>query len=198
MDQLLQTPPDPDFGESDEALRRVYGEHALFSRVGAFTLVHLDSPAQEEIDRRVAEFDPDEFFFDDCPLCQSARSEGGHIVFDGQEHEDPLRDGPVAEAFETGLAELVAAVEAISEDAIAALPDALSARYRDDVLDLHDRLVETLWSHESRERIEVFERQFARALTTIAEVRRAAPALAERARAVEEALDALASVWRSL
>jgi hypothetical protein len=196
MDQELGTGSDS--AESDDALRRVYGDHALFSRVGVFTLVHLDSPPPEEVARRVADFDPDEFFFDDCPLCASARAEGGHIVFDGPEREDPLRDGVAAEAFEEGLSELAHAAEALAAAVAAGAPAALADRYREDVLGLHDRLVETLWSQESSERVEVFERQFARALTTTGELGRAAPALADGLRGVEEALASLASVWRSI
>ena len=167
MDQQCPPGVDPDFAESDEALRRVYGETALFSRVGAFTLVHLDSPAEDEIARRVADFDPDEFFFDDCPLCMSAKAEGGHIVFDGPERDDPLRDGPAAEAFDAGLAELAATAETFGGEVARAAPVDLAARYGEHVGSLHDRIVETLWSQESAERVEVFERQFARALTTV-------------------------------
>jgi hypothetical protein len=198
MDLDLNKYYEPDGTESDEALRRVYGEHALFSRVGTFTLVHLDSPSPEDIARRVAEFDPDEFFFDDCPLCQSARAEGGHVVFDGPEPEDPLRDGPASDAFERGLAELAASADAFGELLTGAVPDEVAARYREDVEALHDRLVETLWSQESTGRVQAFELQFARAMTTLAEVRATAPGIGERAFAVERALDELASVWRSL
>ncbi len=196
MDQLSQT--DPEMAESDDALRRVYGEHAVFSRVGAFTLVHLDSPAEAEITRRIAEFDPDEFFFDDCPLCQSARAEGGHIVFDGPEPEDPLRDGPASQSFESGLSELAGAAEEFGEIVGPTLSAELATRYREDVEGLHDRMVEALWSQESRERVELFEQQFARALTTISAVRAAAPDLADRAFVVERALEALAAIWRGL
>ena len=189
---------DPEFAESDEALRRVYGESAVFSRVGAFTLVHLDSPAEDEIARRVADFDPDEFFFDDCPLCSSAKAEGGHIVFDGPEQDDPLRDGPVAEAFDAGLAELAAATEAFAAEVERAVPPDLAARYGELVGGLHDRLVETLWSQESEERIEIFERQFARALTTVEEVCYAMPELGPQAKPVEDALAGLAALWRGL
>jgi len=198
MDQQCPPGVDPDFAESDEALRRVYGETALFSRVGAFTLVHLDSPAEEEIARRVADFDPDAFFFDDCPLCMSAKTEGGHIVFDGPEREDPLRDGPAGEAFDAGLAELAAAAETFAEAVAFAAPADVAARYTEHVGGLHDRLVETLWSQESEERVEVFERQFARALTTVEEVCRAVPELTPMAKPVEEALAGLATLWRGL
>lgn len=198
MEQTTQTPHDPESLESDDALRRVYGEHAVFSRVGAFTLVHLDSPTDDDVARRIAEFDPDEFFFDDCPLCQSARAEGGHVVFDGPEPEDPLRDGPASEAFDRALADLATAAEVFGETLAGSVPDDVAARYREDVESLNGRVVETLWSQESRERVQTFEIQFARALTTLAEVRAVAPALGERAFEVERALDELASIWREL
>jgi predicted nucleic acid-binding protein len=70
--------------ESDDALRRVYGEAAVFTRIGKFTLVHLDAPTEEVIAQRVEEFNPAEFFFDDCCLCVMAKEEGGHILFDGE------------------------------------------------------------------------------------------------------------------
>jgi hypothetical protein len=76
--------------ESDDALRRVYGDDATFSRVGAFTLVHLDGPSGDEIAKRVREFDPNEFFFDDCVLCQQAKATGGHIVFDSNLDDEAL------------------------------------------------------------------------------------------------------------
>lgn len=74
--------------ESDDELRRVYGDGAVFSRVGVFTLVHLDNPTPETVVRRTTEFDPNEFFVDDCPLCQASRDGGGHFVFAGTVYED--------------------------------------------------------------------------------------------------------------
>ena len=184
--------------ESDEALRRVYGEAALFSRVGAFTLVHLDSPTPEQIAQRVSEFDPDEFFFDQCPLCESAKASGGHIIFDGPDEPDQLREGAASEAFDAALGDLAATAEAFSREATPVLSDALARRYDEDVARLHDRLVETLWAEESTARVEVFERQLARALTTIAEVCTDVPALTTRARPLEDALEGVAAVWRNL
>lgn len=70
-------------GEELSELRRTYGPEAIVSRAGRFTLIHLDNPAETKIRTRVEEFDPDAYFFDDCPLCRIARDEGGHIVFDG-------------------------------------------------------------------------------------------------------------------
>jgi hypothetical protein len=71
-------------GDSAEQLRRIYGEHAMISRVDRFVLVHLDNPSEDEIHRRIEEFNPDDFFFDDCYLCQLAKQEGGHVIFDAQ------------------------------------------------------------------------------------------------------------------
>jgi hypothetical protein len=36
---------------------------------------------------RTEEFDPNEFFFDECPLCQMAK-EGGIVVFDDNAFEE--------------------------------------------------------------------------------------------------------------
>ncbi|MEJ2078388.1 MAG: hypothetical protein P8020_14590 [Acidobacteriota bacterium] len=68
---------------SDEELKRMFGDNAVITRVGRFNLVHLDNPSQEELDRRIREFDPREYFEDDCPLCRMMREEGGNIVYDG-------------------------------------------------------------------------------------------------------------------
>jgi len=69
-------------GSEDDDLRRIYGAHARVSRSGKFTLVHLDRPSDEEIRKRTDEFDPADFFFDDCGLCRIAREQGGTIIFD--------------------------------------------------------------------------------------------------------------------
>ena len=66
----------------ERGLRRAYGETAVFSHVGNFTLVHLDSPTPEVIARRVAEFNPNDLIDDDCPLCQMVLTRGGQIVYD--------------------------------------------------------------------------------------------------------------------
>ncbi|HUV14542.1 MAG TPA: hypothetical protein VMY18_12930 [Acidobacteriota bacterium] len=68
--------------ESEEELREVFGPDAVISRVGPFNLIHLDSPTPEEVTRRVAEFDPEDLFEDDCPLCQMLREQGGNVVYD--------------------------------------------------------------------------------------------------------------------
>ncbi len=60
-----------------EELGRRYGINAVVSRVGRFNLVHLDSPDSAEIEKRMAEFDPDCLFEEDCPLCQILRLQIG-------------------------------------------------------------------------------------------------------------------------
>lgn len=67
---------------SDEELRGMFGQEAIISRVGPFRLIHLDRPAPQEVARRVAEFNPDELFEDDCPLCQMLRAQGGNVIFE--------------------------------------------------------------------------------------------------------------------
>ena len=83
--------------ESDDALRKIYGEYIIISRVNQFTLIHLDNPSEEQVRRRVEEFNPDEFFFDSCALCELAKREGGHIVFD-QESESETDAGGESDA----------------------------------------------------------------------------------------------------
>ena len=48
--------------ESDDDLRRVYGDEAVFTRAGLFLLVHLDAPTAELVAKRTAEFSPDDYF----------------------------------------------------------------------------------------------------------------------------------------
>jgi hypothetical protein len=69
-------------GQSEGELRDIFGPGAIISRVGHFNLIHLDQPSPEEVARRVREFDPDDLFEDDCPLCQMMKDEGGNVVYD--------------------------------------------------------------------------------------------------------------------
>ena len=68
--------------QSEEDLKDTFGENAIVSRIGAFNLIHLDNPSPELVENRIAEFDPDELFEDDCPLCKMLREEGGNVVYD--------------------------------------------------------------------------------------------------------------------
>ncbi|UCF36639.1 MAG: hypothetical protein JSU96_17770 [Acidobacteriota bacterium] len=72
----------PDTVESDAELKEIFGEEAVISRVGKFNLIHLDHPSEDEIERRVEEFDPNDLLEDDCPLCRMLRDQGGNVVYD--------------------------------------------------------------------------------------------------------------------
>ncbi|HSR49548.1 MAG TPA: hypothetical protein VLV83_01895 [Acidobacteriota bacterium] len=63
-------------------------EEAVITPVGIFRLVHLDQPDADTIAQRVADFDPEQFFSRDCPLCLRILDEGGDIVFNGSEVEE--------------------------------------------------------------------------------------------------------------
>jgi hypothetical protein len=89
-----------DFPKTDDELRMIYGEGAVISRIGKFVIIHLDSPTPEMVANREADFDPEEFLLDDCPLCQMTREHGGHIVYDGAsdaETDDAPEEGDVPE-----------------------------------------------------------------------------------------------------
>ena len=66
---------------SNKEIRALYGKSAVISRKASFILVHLDKPSPATVRRRREEFDPDEFFCEDCPLCQVLK-ESGIVVFD--------------------------------------------------------------------------------------------------------------------
>ena len=72
---------------SDEEIRLTYGKNVVITRKGRFVLVHLDRPSTAVLQARTEEFDPEEFFLDECPLCQMAK-EGGVVVFDDAAFEE--------------------------------------------------------------------------------------------------------------
>ena len=73
--------------EDEDELKRIYGEDAVITRLGKYNLIHLDHPDPEEVERRLGEFDPDELYEDDCPLCQMLRIQGSNVVYPGEEME---------------------------------------------------------------------------------------------------------------
>jgi hypothetical protein len=72
---------------SDEEIVLLYGKHAVISRKGRFTFIHLDRPSADLVRARTEEFDPDEFFKCGCKVCELTK-EGGVIVFDDSPYED--------------------------------------------------------------------------------------------------------------
>ena len=72
---------------SDAEVRLLYGSSAVISRKGTFVLVHLDRPSTALVRVRTREFDPDDYFDKDCPVCAIQR-EGGVIVFDEFSYDD--------------------------------------------------------------------------------------------------------------
>jgi hypothetical protein len=66
----------------DDEIKMIFGEKARVTRIGKFNLIHLDDPDPTELARRIEEFDPEEIFEDDCPLCQMLREQGGNVVYD--------------------------------------------------------------------------------------------------------------------
>lgn len=82
-------------------LREVYyGDTAVFSQVGRFTLVHLDSPTPELVAKREAQFNPESFFFNDCELCLSALAKKHPVILyekNGMdEFNTPIEEGHIA------------------------------------------------------------------------------------------------------
>lgn len=82
MSNQFTVTTNPSSHQTDEELKRVFGENVIVSRVGPFNLIHLDNPPPEIVEHRIEEFDPDDLFEDDCPLCKMLREEGGNVVFD--------------------------------------------------------------------------------------------------------------------
>lgn len=76
---------------TEEDLKAIYGESAVISKVSGYNLIHLDSPDAEEIERRIAGFDPEELFDDDCPICRAMKDQGVDVVFLGNQEEDEFQ-----------------------------------------------------------------------------------------------------------
>ena len=63
-------------------LKRMFGKDAVVSRIGKFNLIHLDNPSPQEKARRVKNFNPDNLFEDDCPICSMLKKQGGNVIYD--------------------------------------------------------------------------------------------------------------------
>jgi hypothetical protein len=210
---------EPAVPETDDELRKVYGDSVAITRVGRFTLIHLDAPSPETISKRALEFDPADFFFDDCPLCAMAKESGGHIIFDADDvassasrsgdPSDALREPyslsgdadeklTPAAAFDLALVELLGAAEGFGEKLDGEVPQDVAERYFEDVEGLHGRLVEVLWAQESTRRVEEFEVLVERALAAVRAVCECRPALEPASHPVRQAIEATAATWRVL
>lgn len=190
--------------DSDERLRALYGEHAVFSRVENITLVHIDSPSPETIERRTAAFDPAMYWTDDCPLCRYQREHGGHIVMGaGCEFEDDgdESDGsdPDPEAGQSAR-ELIIALDRLDSAAdalICSLEPVATAHLLRQAVEhvgfLHDWLVELAWSEDAHGRREALEGAVASAISTLSDIGLAHPELDDARGRVDEALSAVAA-----
>ena len=72
---------------SDDEIFFLYGKAAVVSRKSGFTLVHLDRPSADLVRVRTENFDPDEFFDSECPICELTK-EGGVVVFDDSAYDE--------------------------------------------------------------------------------------------------------------
>jgi hypothetical protein len=66
---------------SNKEILLLFGQNAIISRKGRFVLVHLDRPSRAVVRARTRDFNPDDFFDSECPICQTQK-EGGIVVFD--------------------------------------------------------------------------------------------------------------------
>jgi len=68
--------------QREKDLKRMFGKNAVVSRIGKFNLIHLDNPSPQEEARRVRNFNPDNLFEDDCPICKMMKKQGGNVIYD--------------------------------------------------------------------------------------------------------------------
>jgi len=71
---------------SDKEIFFMYGKNTVISRKGRFTFVHLDRPSADLVRARTENFDPEEFFKCDCPVCRLTK-EGGVVIFDDSTYD---------------------------------------------------------------------------------------------------------------
>lgn len=74
---------------SEEYYKQLYGKDAVITRLGIITIVHLDHPSKEKIQKRTEEIVREELtgetFDDDCPLCQEMKNHPHEIVYYDQD-----------------------------------------------------------------------------------------------------------------
>jgi hypothetical protein len=71
--------------KSDTHYQQLYGKGAIVTRLGWISIVHLDHPNKEKIQKRIEEIMHEEIsgeaFFDDCPLCQEFQKQPYDIIY---------------------------------------------------------------------------------------------------------------------
>lgn len=76
--------PEDEYG-SNEYYKRLYGKHAIVTRLGDVTIIHLDHPSKKEIQKRKEEIMSEELngeaFSDDCPLCKEFEKGPYDVVY---------------------------------------------------------------------------------------------------------------------
>ncbi len=66
--------------QNNDDLREMFGPKAVFTRIGAITLVHLDHPSLKDIRERIAQAQRETKEPADCPLCELVRRQGGYTI----------------------------------------------------------------------------------------------------------------------
>ena len=76
---------------NDATYRKRYGNQVQISRLGKITIIHLDSPSEKTIKKRIEEVINEEItgdaLEDNCPLCQELRNHPYEVVYDGDSHK---------------------------------------------------------------------------------------------------------------
>ena len=87
------------WGDVATYVRQVWGPEAVYDLVGRMCLIHLDRPAEEARQRRIAEAQTRHATLAeaDCPLCREMAESGGDEIFDGTE-EQPSTQTPSVQA----------------------------------------------------------------------------------------------------
>ena len=98
-----------DFGElltvpGDAVYQAKYGTHAMVTKMGNVTIVHLDLPSEEELEDRIdqvleevinedlRDFDDE----DDCPMCQFMKDSFYDAVFNEEGYSLVARKPPLS------------------------------------------------------------------------------------------------------
>lgn len=77
----------------DSFYKKHYGLNAVVTRLGKINIVHLDSPSQETIQKRIEEITREEItgeaWDDDCPCCRMIKDEPHDVIYPGEIEGEP-------------------------------------------------------------------------------------------------------------